>query len=90
MNHPLGTLLTALAVCGGTAAAVLDSVPVLTDALTGAGVGAFLGGMLAYRRERLARRRRRQPSLEPHWLVTRWTWAGAAFGILIHLAVGVL
>src|SRR5918999_4370244 len=37
MNHPLATLLTALAVGGGTAAAVLDSVPVLTDALTGAG-----------------------------------------------------
>ena len=50
MNHPLATLLTALAVGGGTAAAVLDSVPVLTDALTGAGVGAFVGGMVAYRR----------------------------------------
>jgi hypothetical protein len=29
------------------ASAVLDSVPVLTDALTGAGVGAFVGGMVA-------------------------------------------
>jgi hypothetical protein len=90
MNHPLTTLLTALAVGGGTAAAVLDTVPVLTDALTGAGVGAFVGGMVAYRRERLARRHRRQPNVEPRWLVTRWTWAGAAFGILVHLGAGVL
>jgi len=90
MNNPLITLLAALAVGGGTAAAVLESVPILTDALTGAGVGALVGGIVAYRRERVARRRRREPSIEPRWLVTRWTWAGTAIGVLIHLGAAVL
>jgi hypothetical protein len=72
------------------AADVIGSVPLLTDVLTGAGVGALVGGILAYRWERLAGRRDRQPAVEPRWIVTRWTWVGACVGLVLHVLARVL
>lgn len=90
MNNLLTTLAATLVVLGGTAAAVLDSIPVLTDALTGAGAAALVGGLLSYRLERRAADRGEASALEPRWLVIRWSVVGAVVGVGVHLTVAVL
>jgi hypothetical protein len=89
MNNLLATLAATFAVLGGTTAAVLDSIPVLTDALTGAGAAALVGGLLSYRLERRAAGRGQPPALEPRWLVVRWSVVGAVVGVGVHLIAAV-
>jgi hypothetical protein len=90
MNNLLITLVAGVTVIGGVTAAVLDSIPVLTDALTGAGVGALVGSVLSYRLERRADRRGEVPTMEPRWLTVRWSCAGALLGSAAHIPVAIL
>lgn len=51
--------------------AALDDVPLIADALVGAGIGALAGSFVAQRHQRRGGR-------IPHeWIVTRWTMVGA-------------
>jgi hypothetical protein len=89
MNNLLATLLALVALGGGTAVAIFESAPLVTDALSGAGIGTFVGGAVAYRRERLAARVRRPPSVKPGWIVVRWSIAGALGATLAHILVAI-
>lgn len=90
MNNLLTTLSALLALGTGTAIAIFDSAPVVTDALTGAGLGALVGGAIAYRRERVAARLRRPLQVKPEWIVFRWSCACALAALLAHILVAVL
>jgi hypothetical protein len=48
MNNLLTTLLAIAILGGGTAVAIFESAPLVTDALSGAGIGTFVGGAVAY------------------------------------------
>ena len=89
MNHLLTTLAAVLALGAGTAVTIFDSAPLITDALTGAGLGGFVGGMIAYRRERLAKREHREPAVQPNWIVLRWSCVGTGGAVLAHLVSAV-
>jgi hypothetical protein len=78
-----------LAALVGASVAVLERIPILMDGLTGAGIGAIVGGAIAYRRERIAARTRRGSVFDPRWLVIRWTLVGAGGGTVIHLIAAV-
>ena len=90
MNNLLTTLAAFLALGTGAAVAIFDSAPVITDALTGAGLGGFVGGLIAYRRERTASDERRDPTVKAHWIVLRWSCVGTAAALLAHLFAAVL
>jgi hypothetical protein len=90
MNNLLITLGAFLALGTGTAVAIFDSAPLITDALTGAGLGGFVGGLIAYRRERIASDEGRDPGVKANWIVLRWSCAGAAAALLAHLFAAVL
>jgi hypothetical protein len=63
-------------------AATLDSVPLLVDLVTGAGLGALIGNWIAYRQERRGLRVNRE------WVVTRWSVWGAVAGPVVDAALG--
>lgn len=90
MNNLLTTLAAFLALGTGAAVAIFDSAPVITDALTGAGLGGFVGGLIAYRRERTASDERREPTVKANWIVLRWSCVGTAAALLAHLFAAVL
>jgi hypothetical protein len=90
MNNLLTTLAAFLALGTGAAVAIFDSAPVITDALTGAGLGGFVGGLIAYRRERTASDERREPGVKANWIVLRWSCVGTAAALLAHLFAAVL
>ncbi len=89
MNNLPGNLLGLLVLLAGASVAVLEHIPILMDALAGAGIGAFVGSAIAYRRERIAARTRRESLVAPRWVVIRWTWVGAGGGAVIHLIAAV-
>jgi hypothetical protein len=61
--------------------AALDSVPLITDVLVGAGLGALVGSIVAQRHQRKGGR-------IPHeWIVTRWSVIGAIAGPLVSTLV---
>jgi hypothetical protein len=90
MNNFLTTLAAFLALGTGTAVAIFDSAPLITDALTGAGLGGFVGGVIAYRRERSASNHGREPGVKANWIVLRWSCVGTAAALLAHLFAAVL
>jgi hypothetical protein len=90
MNNLLTTLTAFLALGAGTAVAIFDSAPLITDALTGAGLGGFVGGVIAYRRERIASDQRRETPVKANWIVLRWSCVGAGAAALVHLFAAVL
>jgi hypothetical protein len=90
MNNLLTTLLALAALAAGTAVAIFESAPLVTDALTRAGLGTLIGSAVTYRRERIAARRRRPAAIKGSWIVVRWSIAGALFGAGAHVLVAVL
>jgi hypothetical protein len=90
MNNLLTALAAFLALGTGTAVAIFDSAPLVTDALTGAGLGGFVGGLIAYRRERIASNQGREPGVKANWIVLRWSCVGTAAALLAHLFATVL
>ena len=64
-------------------AAVLVGFSLLQDVLTAAGAGALVGGAVAYLHERRVAACDR---VDRH---ARWTWWGAALGVVIHLVAEV-
>src|ERR671915_1580059 len=75
MNNLLTTLLALAALAAGTAVAILESAPLVTDTLTGAGLGTLIGSAVTYRRERIAARQRRPAAIKGSWIVVRWSIA---------------
>lgn len=59
--------------------AALEAVPFISDLLMGAGLGAFLGALVAYRHER------RGGQTPRDWVVTRWSAGGAAASLVFDL-----
>lgn len=90
MNNFLATLAAFLALGTGTAVAIFDSAPLITDALTGAGLGGFVGGLIAYRRERIGSNQGREPGVKANWIVLRWSCIGTGAALLAHLFAAVL
>jgi hypothetical protein len=77
----LSTLIGGMA--GATVlAGVLDQVGIVTDALTGAGIGALLGNTVAHRR--------RHGHVSVSLIMLRWTWLGAGLAVLAHLVLAAI
>lgn len=90
MNNPITALLGLTALATGTAVAIFDSVPLVTDTFTGAGIGALVGGVVNYRLERIAKRNEREPSVKSNWIIVRWSCVGAVLALVIHLGAAIL
>jgi hypothetical protein len=59
--------------------AVLEQLPVLQDALIGAGVGALFGKSIAARH---------RPGANSIRIEVRWTWIGTGLGLLAQVVLG--
>lgn len=81
MNHLLATFLGILGVTTASALAVLDKLPLLADALIGAGAGVLIGKLLTYR---LERRSGELPAPRVRQIETAWTVVGIVFAITIY------
>jgi hypothetical protein len=90
MNSTLTHIVGVTALGIGIAVAIFESGPLVSDALTGAGLGTFIGAAVTYRRERTAARRGRGFEVKASWIVFRWSCAGALFGTGAHVLVAVL
>ena len=86
MNDLLSTLAALLTVLAASVLAVFDALPVLQDALIGAGAGAIVAKLLVRRRERagaeLSARRIRQ--IEAAWL-TALGGVGGLISLIVEL-----
>ena len=80
MNHLLANILALLGITAASTLAVLDKLPLLTDALIGAGAGVLVGKLLVRRLER-----RHGELASPRVRQLEWTWT--AVGITLAIAV---
>ncbi len=78
------TILGLLGVTAAGALAVLDKLPLLTDALIGAGAGVIVGKLLTYR---LERRHGELPAARVRQIEWVWTLAGIVIAIGLFAVV---
>jgi hypothetical protein len=89
MSNALVGIVAVITLGVGVSIAIFESAPLVTDALTGAALGTFIGAAAAYRRERTAARRGRRMTVRSSWIVFRWSCAVGLFGAGAHLLVAV-
>ncbi len=88
MNQLVTTVLAVLGVTAASTLAVLDEVPLLTDALIGAGAGVIVGKLLTHR---LERRHGELSSARVRQIEWAWTAVGIAVAVALYAVVeGVL
>ncbi len=84
MNQLITTILAALGLITASTLAVLDRVPLLTDAMIGAGAGVLVGKLLVYR---LERRRGELPAKRVRQLEWAWTLVGIGLAVALYTVV---
>jgi hypothetical protein len=83
-HHPVGAVLSALVAAALAGALAVAQVPIVGYCAQWAGAGAFVGGVVAYRRTRgLPRSQRSELRAD---LVFRWGVAGVIFGVVLLIA----
>ena len=84
MNQLATTTLGLLGVTAAAVLAVLDQLPLLTDAMIGAGAGAIAGKFIV---RRLERRGDELPAARVRQLEWTWTGLGIALAVALYLTV---
>lgn len=83
-DHLLAAVLGILGLTVASTLAVLDKLPLLTDALIGAGAGVLIGKLLAYR---LERRRGELPARRVRQIEWTWTVVGIVFAVGLFVVI---
>ncbi len=88
MNQLMTTILGLIGIAAAGTLAVLDKLPLLTDAMIGAGAGVIIGKLLTHR---LERRHGELSSARVRQIEWAWTAVGIAVAVALYAVVeGVL